>query len=232
MLGGAKTVRIDIIDFYDPSVVGRAAQRGTFFRYIPLPVGTPQLFVKADDGFSTNWVPFDQNGPGANDWLTTGNTGAGKVLGTLTADQWQFIVDAQERGGFFSDGSFYLKTHSGFPGSEYVTRTSGLVTNNAAFNTIETVPIVPNLNGTISVIVQGRSADSSKRANFKRDIAAYNNGSVSIDMYQTSFTSKSQASLDVQAVTGVDVIDIQVKGDSTDTMYWTSIITYSFVGES
>ena len=54
--GGNKTERVDIIDSYDPRVVGRAAQKGTFFRYIPS-IGNPILLVKTDDGFSTNWSP-------------------------------------------------------------------------------------------------------------------------------------------------------------------------------
>lgn len=53
--GGNITQRIDIIDIYDPRVVGRAAAKGTLFRYIP-PVGLPELLIKDDDGFSTNWT--------------------------------------------------------------------------------------------------------------------------------------------------------------------------------
>lgn len=53
--GGNKTERIDIIDSYDPRVTGRAAQKGTIFRYIPS-VGSPVILTKDDDGFSTNWV--------------------------------------------------------------------------------------------------------------------------------------------------------------------------------
>lgn len=55
--GGITTQRVDIIDNYDPSIVGRAAAKGTLFRFIPN-VGTPTLFIKLDNGFSTNWINF------------------------------------------------------------------------------------------------------------------------------------------------------------------------------
>lgn len=54
--GGSKTERIDIIDSYDPRVTGRAALKGTLFRYIPTS-GTPEVLIKGDDGFSTDWAP-------------------------------------------------------------------------------------------------------------------------------------------------------------------------------
>lgn len=54
--GGNKTQRIDIIDSYDPRVVGRSASKGTLFRYIPS-VGDPELLIKTDEGFSTSWEP-------------------------------------------------------------------------------------------------------------------------------------------------------------------------------
>lgn len=53
--GGNKTQRVDIIDSYDPRVVGRAAQKGVLFRYIPA-VGDPVVLIKNDDGFSTDWT--------------------------------------------------------------------------------------------------------------------------------------------------------------------------------
>jgi len=62
--GGNKTQRVDIIDSYDPRVTGRAAQKGTFFRYIP-GIGSPVLLVKTDDGFSINWSPVGGGGGGA-----------------------------------------------------------------------------------------------------------------------------------------------------------------------
>jgi len=52
--GGNKTQRIDITDSYDPRIVGRAAQKGTLFRFIPAS-GDPELLIKKDDGFSTEW---------------------------------------------------------------------------------------------------------------------------------------------------------------------------------
>lgn len=55
--GGTKVWRVDIADTYDPRITGRAAQKGTLFRYIPS-VGDPELLIKADDGFSTNWISF------------------------------------------------------------------------------------------------------------------------------------------------------------------------------
>lgn len=53
--GGNQTQRVDIIDSFDPRIEGRAAQKGTFFRYIPV-IGNAVLLVKQDDGFSTDWV--------------------------------------------------------------------------------------------------------------------------------------------------------------------------------
>lgn len=53
--GGSKTQRVDIIDIYDPRVTGRAAPKGTLFRYIPV-VGNPELLIKQDDGFTVNWA--------------------------------------------------------------------------------------------------------------------------------------------------------------------------------
>src|SRR5689334_12799715 len=55
--GGSQFQRVDITDKYDPRVEGRAAQKGTLFRYIP-DVGDPILMMKADDGFSTDWRPI------------------------------------------------------------------------------------------------------------------------------------------------------------------------------
>lgn len=67
--GGSKTQRIDITDSYNPSVQGRAAAKGTIFRYIPS-AGSPQVFIKNDDGFSTNWVALGGGGGGANQALS------------------------------------------------------------------------------------------------------------------------------------------------------------------
>lgn len=50
------TQRIDIIDSFDPRLTGLAGKKGTTFRYIPA-VGTPELLIKTDDGFSVNWLP-------------------------------------------------------------------------------------------------------------------------------------------------------------------------------
>lgn len=52
--GSNLTQRINIIDSYDPRITGRAAQKGTIFLYIPA-VGDPEILIKDDEGFSTNW---------------------------------------------------------------------------------------------------------------------------------------------------------------------------------
>lgn len=55
--GGTKVWRVDITDSYDPRDVGAAATKGTLFRYIPT-VGDPTVLIKADEGFSMNWIPL------------------------------------------------------------------------------------------------------------------------------------------------------------------------------
>lgn len=52
--GGNKTQRIDITDKIDPRTTARAAQKGTLYRYIP-ESGDPELLIKLDDGYTTNW---------------------------------------------------------------------------------------------------------------------------------------------------------------------------------
>lgn len=55
--GGSKFERVDIIDNYDPRVTGRAATKGTMFRYIPAAIGAdPIILLKQDEGFTTNWI--------------------------------------------------------------------------------------------------------------------------------------------------------------------------------
>ncbi len=59
--GGSKVFRVDAADKVDPRIGGRAAQKGTLFRFLP-DVGDPTLLIKADDGFSTNWIPASAGG--------------------------------------------------------------------------------------------------------------------------------------------------------------------------
>ena len=62
--GGTITKRVDIIDIYDPRLTGRAAEKGTLFRFIPS-AGNPILLIKADDGFTTNWISVGGGGGGS-----------------------------------------------------------------------------------------------------------------------------------------------------------------------
>lgn len=77
-LGGNKTQRVDIIDSVDPRVAGRAAQKGTLFRYIPA-VGNPTVLIKTDDGFSTNWSEASQSESTDTTFLANFNLGVGNV---------------------------------------------------------------------------------------------------------------------------------------------------------
>lgn len=54
MFGGSFMQRVDISDSYDPRVVGRAAPKGTLFRYVPS-VGQPVLLIKSGSG-DTAWI--------------------------------------------------------------------------------------------------------------------------------------------------------------------------------
>lgn len=84
--GGTIVQRIDIIDVYDPRILGRAADKGTLFRYIPS-VGDPVLLIKADNGYSTNWI--DASGSGGV--YTASNLGTGEgVFAALVAGDFQF----------------------------------------------------------------------------------------------------------------------------------------------
>lgn len=80
--GGNKTQRIDITDNYNPQIVGRAAQKGTLFRYIP-PIGVPIVFMKADEGFSTNWLAIGDFGSGIVELIDEVSAGPG--IGTQAA---------------------------------------------------------------------------------------------------------------------------------------------------
>ena len=83
--GGSKTQRVDIIDRYNPSVVGRAAPKGTLFRYIPV-AGTPIVFVKDDDTTDTAWTPVGGGGV-----ETASNRGAGEgVFAAKVGNDFQF----------------------------------------------------------------------------------------------------------------------------------------------
>lgn len=55
--GGSKGWRVDIIDNFDPRVNGRAATKGTMFRWVSPTVGVdPIILLKQDEGFSKNWI--------------------------------------------------------------------------------------------------------------------------------------------------------------------------------
>lgn len=85
--GGTLTRRVDIIDIYDPRVTGRAAPKGTLFRYIP-GVGNPVLLIKVDDGFTTNWISASGGGGGGTgdpETLAYFNTGTGALTDNLNA---------------------------------------------------------------------------------------------------------------------------------------------------
>jgi hypothetical protein len=85
--GGSQTERIDIIDSYDPRVTGRAASKGTLFRYVSS-AGVPILLIKTDDGFSTNWISAGGGGGGV---YTASNVGVGTgVYKTTVANDFQF----------------------------------------------------------------------------------------------------------------------------------------------
>jgi len=86
--GGSQTERIDIIDSYDPRVTGRAASKGTLFRYVPS-AGVPILLIKTDDGFSTNWISAGGGGGGGS--YTASNVGVGTgVYKTTVGTDFQF----------------------------------------------------------------------------------------------------------------------------------------------
>lgn len=84
--GGTLVQRIDIIDIFDPRVDGRAADKGTLFRYIPA-VGDPVVLIKQDSGFSTNWI----DASGSSGVYTASSLGAGNAVyaGTV-ANDFQF----------------------------------------------------------------------------------------------------------------------------------------------
>ncbi len=55
MKGRGANEKLDWIDNFDPRILGLAAQKGVIFRFVP-PVGIPELLLKEDNGFSTNWA--------------------------------------------------------------------------------------------------------------------------------------------------------------------------------
>lgn len=71
--GGNKTQRIDIIDKIDPRTTARAAQKGTLYRYIP-ESGDPELLIKNDDGYTTNWAPVGGGGSMPSTFVTAAST--------------------------------------------------------------------------------------------------------------------------------------------------------------
>src|SRR5271155_3196142 len=66
-----------VVDFnfstnINPSVTPINGVRGTLLQYIPDPSGTAQLFMKQDDGTTTDWIPFITSGGGGGTVTSVG----------------------------------------------------------------------------------------------------------------------------------------------------------------
>ncbi len=179
-------------------------------------------------------VTVDVSGASANAWDVFGNAGPGLVLGTTTADSWNFIASGISRGGFEATGEFFLKTHTGYAGSENFKRTMAVATTDAVPTNILVLPVPDLTNNFITVKVQARRDTGADRAAFERRIMYWREGGLVIlsPKVHTTFTDKSNVGYNLSfAVSGSNLL-VQVTGAVGHNLFWTGNVDYQGVHDN
>jgi len=173
-------------------------------------------------------VTVDVSGASANSWLLTGNTGAGFVLGTNSADDWTFISGGLSRGGFKASGEFYIKTHTAYTSSEDFKKTNGVSTTDATPTTIFTLAVIDQTSNYATVKIQMRQDTGVNRAAFERKFLYYREGGGAVvgPKVHYIFTDKTLGGYNVTISPSGNNILVQVVGLAGQNLYWTGTIEY------
>ena len=173
-------------------------------------------------------VTVDVSGALAGAWLLTGNTGPGFILGTNSADDWTFVSGGLSRGGFKATGEFYIKTHTGYSGSEDFKKTNGVSTTDATPTTIFTLAVTDQTSNYATVKIQMRQDTGANRAAFERKFMYYREGggaTLSSKVHFT-FTDKTFGGYNVTISPSGNNILVQVVGAIGHNLYWTGTVEY------
>lgn len=172
--------------------------------------------------------------PGGPAWLATGNTGIGRVLGTLTNDLWSFIINGITRGTWRTDGGRTLSSHGVvYPNTELSELTVIGSTTNAVPTVIFSLPLADETVWTFSAEVQARRSSGIDRGVYERKVMAYREGGGAIlGKQHTPFTDESDAGYNlVWAVSGNDM-NLMATGVAGQTVYWSGVIRYQGVKQT
>lgn len=166
----------------------------------------------------------------ADAWKVSGNNVIGGKLGTTSANDWIFISQGVERGGFRASGTHYLRTHGVFySDSEFRTETIVGQTNNSGPLNIFTLPSDDNVVWNLTANVQARRSSGIDRGVWERKVMAYREGSPAILGKTHTLFTDTTASYNVNWITSGNDIILQVTGLSGHTVFWTGTINYQAV---
>lgn len=178
-----------------------------------------------------NIVTVDVSGASANAWDIFGNAGASLVLGTTTADDWEFVSGGLSRGGFQFGGDFFLKTNPGYSQSRFQVRTDGVATADATLTSLFVIPITNLTSNIVSVRVVNRRDTGSDRAAFERKIIVYREGAGAVlsPKVHTPLTDKTNSGYNILFNVSGNNLLIQVQGVVGHNLYWTGVVEYQGV---
>lgn len=179
-------------------------------------------------------VEVDVSGAAASSWLLAGNTGAGFVHGTNSADDWEFISSGISRGGFKFSGEFFLKTHAAFTNSEFLQKTGAVSTTDATPTTIFAVATPDTMNWFVTCRIQARRDDGTERAAFERKVMFFREGGGATlgTKVHTIFTDKTHSAYDVNfSVSGNNLL-VKVTGDTGHNVFWSGLIEFQGIKDA
>ena len=194
----------DMSGIDDPTIIATQAAAGTTYKLIR--TGSPKLFIKIDEGKTTNWLDISSGGNVGGVNLGTG----AQILKNLLANVLYFrslkgsggivinqLADEIEIVGAGAQGCVAFD----------------LQTNSSGFTTIYSHSVGINTVQKLDINILTRKADGTAHAMFDRVAMVFNESGVlqEIRPWTTSNTYKSDPNIDVKYVLSGANFEVQVK---------------------
>jgi hypothetical protein len=200
----------------DPTVLATEASPGTTYRV--LRDGAPKLYIKIDEGTTTNWMDISGG-------VYTGiNVGAGaEVLKQLVANQFQFRTLVAGAGIVITQNANTIEIAATGSSGVEVCYPVSLTTLAAGYQTIFTYSPADLTVARLSANLIARRDDGTAHALFDRVGEFHREGaSVAVDAlnWHMPTTVRSSVNLDVKYVLSGASVLVQVKPESADKCYW------------
>lgn len=169
--------------------------------------------------------------PSGPAWLVTGNTGAGKLLGTLTNDLWSIIVNGITRGTWRTDGGRTLSSHGvAFANTELSELTVIGSTTNATPTLIYSLTLPDEHVWRFSAEVQARRSSGLDRGVYERKVMVYREGGgATLGKQHTTFTDESDAGYNLRWEVSGNDLNLMATGAAGQTVYWSGTVRYQGV---